>query len=113
MKINITGRHFDLSDSIKEYVEDKIGRHEKIFSGLTEVDVLLKGEDRTCHCELILHLKNKQNAVIDVANDSMYAAIDLASDKAQRQLRKFKGKMSERRHRKAGVMQENDADTED
>lgn len=107
MKINITGRHFDLSDAIRAYVEEKIEKLERVFSGVTEVEVVLKGEDRTFHCEIILHIKNKpQSTVIDVADDSMYAAIDLAVDKAQRQLRKHKGKISERRHRKGGVVVE-------
>jgi putative sigma-54 modulation protein len=103
MKINITGRHFDLSDAITEYVNEKLDRLERVFNGVTEVEILLKGEDRTLHCEIIMHISNKPNIVIDVADDSMYAAIDLAIDKAQRQLRKHKEKLRSHRSSSAEI----------
>lgn len=98
MKVTITGRHFELSDGIREYANEKIEKLERILDSITEVEVLLKGEDRSFHCEFIIHVANKPNVVIDVAHDSMYAAIDLAIDKAQRQVRKHKEKTQDHRH---------------
>ncbi|MHC4887471.1 MAG: ribosome hibernation-promoting factor, HPF/YfiA family [Planctomycetota bacterium] len=99
MKINITGRHFDVSDAIREYIDEKVKRLDRTFDGVSELDVLLKADDRSLHCEFILHIKNKPSIVIDVADESIYAAIDLATDKAQRQLRRHKERTKE--HRKS------------
>lgn len=92
MQINITGRHFEISDAIRDYATEKAEKLQRFYNGITGADVLLKGEDRTFHCEMILHMDNKNTAVVDVKHDSMYAAIDLAVDKAQRQVRKHKEK---------------------
>lgn len=98
MRTTITGRHFEISDAIRTYATEKAEKLERVFDGISEVEVLLKGEDRRFHCELIIHVANKPNVVIDVAHDSMYAAIDLAMDKAQRQVRRHKERLRERRH---------------
>ncbi|MFH0910693.1 MAG: ribosome-associated translation inhibitor RaiA [Planctomycetota bacterium] len=93
MQVHISGVHFDLSDPIRSYTAEKAGKLGRIFDGITEIEILLKGDKRKFHCEMILHISNKPDIVIDVADDNMYAAVDLAVDKGQRQLRRLKEKL--------------------
>ncbi|MBN1257910.1 MAG: ribosome-associated translation inhibitor RaiA [Planctomycetes bacterium] len=119
MQINITGRHFELSDAIRTYAAEKAEKLQKFFNGVTTTDILLKSEDRTFHCEIILHINNNPDVVIDVAHESMYAAIDLALDKAQRQLRRHKERVRghhrhvERRELTSAEIAETEDDDED
>lgn len=104
MQINMTGRHFEISDSIREYLLEKAKRLERVFDGITEIEAVLKNEDRTFHCELIIHIRNKPSLVVDESQESMHAAIDVATDKAQRQLRRHKERVREHRPGDSGKM---------
>lgn len=97
MNISITGRHFEVSDALREYINEKVKRLDRSYDGINELEVLLKAEDRALHCEFILHIKNKPSIVIDVAQETIYAAIDLATDKAQRQLSRHKERIKDHR----------------
>ena len=98
MQVHITGRHFDVSDAIREYATEKAEKLQRIYDAINEVEIVMKGDDRTFHCEWIVHLQNAPHVVIDVTHESMYAAVDVAADKAMRQVRRQKEKLTDRRH---------------
>ncbi len=101
MKMIIKGRHMAVTAPIREYAEEKIGRTSKILdheSMTTEVELYVEKNPS---------IENNQVAEITVftkgpvirskeASTDMYAAIDLAADKLERQFRKYKGKMQDR-----------------
>lgn len=99
MDISITGRHIELKESLKKYAMDKFGNIDRFFSGITSVELILKHEDRKVHCEAIIHAKKHATIVIDVARDEFNEAIDLAVDKCERQLRRLKEKVEDKRSR--------------
>lgn len=98
MDINITGRHVEVTDEIRNYATEKFSKTDRIHHGIISIDVILKDEDRKQHCEAIIHTKKKNSLVIDVARDEILEAIDVAVDKCERGLRKLKEKsVSQRR----------------
>lgn len=97
MQISVSGRHFEVTDNVKSYATEKMERLERFAKGIETVDVVLKEEDRTNHCEIIVHVKNSKSIVVDVAHEEMFAAIDLALDKAERQLRRHNEKLHDHR----------------
>lgn len=99
MQISITARHHDLTNEERAYAEEKFGRMDRIFQGIVTAEVILKEEDRKCHCEVILHAKGKNDIVVDVARDEILEAIDVAVDKVERQLRRAKEKMTAKRRK--------------
>lgn len=104
MQISLTGRHFEVTDSVRAYVDEKIGRLEKFSKELSRIEVVLKNEGRKFHCEFIMHVKGLDVLVIDVAHgESMHAAIDLALDKAENQLRRNSEKKLSRRREHVDV----------
>ena len=107
MDIIITGRHLELKNSVKEYAREKLSHVDRFFGGISSIEVVFKQEDRKIHCEVIIHVKRHETIVIDVARDEFNEAIDVAVDKCERQLRRLKEKVEDKRPRR-----QNGADSE-
>ncbi len=89
MQITVTAKKMDLTPAIRSYAEEKIGRLEKFVDGIMEAHVLLRVERHRHIAEVTLRAKQadftgKEN------HENLYAAIDLVSDKLERQVRKYK-----------------------
>ncbi len=98
MDIRISAIHMDIDNSIKEYAEDKLGGVDKFYNGAQSVEVILKSDDKKVHCEAIIHVKKRGTVVVDVARDEVFEAIDVASAKCERQMRRLKEKNEAKRH---------------
>ena len=102
MSITVTGRKTTVTPSLKAYVDEKIGRSLEVFEAAAmDTEVVF----RTAHnpanpvsntCEVTVYAKGAVIRVSESADD-MYAAIDAASDKVARQLRKYKTRVVDRR----------------
>ena len=101
MKFNIHGQKLEVTDAIRSYIEEKIGRLEKYFenpSDLTaNVVIKMRGRDQVVEVTIPapkLILRGEE------ANNDLYASIDLVSDKIERQIRKNKTRMSSKNNKK-------------
>ena len=95
MNIKVVGKNIEITDSIREYVEKRVERLEKFEGKNTEITVVCSVERE----EQIIEIQINQNGEfirIEERNDDLYASIDLAIDKAERQLRKEKEKRVEK-----------------
>ena len=94
MKFNIHGKKLEVTESIKEYIENKIGRLDKYFDNpdniTATVSIKLSGKKQVVEVTI-----NTHSFVIrgEEANNDLYASIDLVSDKIERQIRKNKTRM--------------------
>lgn len=108
MQINITGRHMPVTDSIREYAEEKIAKAARVHDrDEMAIDVVLHVEKNPANknrdvAEVTAHMKGMVVRAEEAAPD-MYAAIDLVSEKLERQMRKFKAKLVHRRNGKTAV----------
>jgi len=91
MQINITFRHLDSSEGLKEYVRRKIGRLEKYFEGPVEAHVILKAEKFRNEAEVILRGDGLDITAREETQD-MYEAIDLVSDVLEKQVKRLREK---------------------
>ena len=92
MRFNIHGKNIDVTDSIKDYIESKIGRISKYFKDTdlnASVTVRVRGKDQIV--EVTIPTDRVTLRAEDTHSD-LYAAIDLVSDKLERQIRKNKSK---------------------
>lgn len=97
MNIVIRGDRIEVTDAIRSYAEEKIGRLERYLENSEELsaNVLLKVTNRDQKVEVTIPLNNGILRAEEVHED-LYAAIDKVSDKIERQIRKNKTKMQAR-----------------
>lgn len=92
MQLNITGHHVEVTDSLKSYVAEKLGRLEKHFDHVNNVHVILSVEKLRQKSEATVNV-NGASLFADSTDQDMYAAIDSMADKLDRQIKKHKEKL--------------------
>ena len=94
MKMNIRGSKIKITSAINDYIENKIGKLDKYLERPDEITanvvVKVKGKDQTV--EVTIPMKKLILRAEETHND-LYAAIDLVSEKLERQIRKNKTRM--------------------
>lgn len=92
MKFIILGKNIDVTEGLKNAVEEKIGKLEKYFTPETEVHVTLSVEKDRQKIEVTIPVKGNIIRSEQVSND-MYVSIDLVEEIIERQLKKYKNKL--------------------
>lgn len=92
MQLNITFRNLASSDFLKDYAKDKVERVHKYLDRAGEAHVVLSLERHLHHADITIMsgawlLRGREKS------EDMYASIDLAMDKIERQLRRYKEKL--------------------
>ena len=98
MKFNIRGQKMDVTPSINDYVEKKIGKLSKYFAQSDDLTatVLLKVRGKEQTVEVTIPFKKIVLRAEETHKD-LYAAIDLVSEKLERQIRKNKTRIAQRK----------------
>jgi putative sigma-54 modulation protein len=92
MQINLTGRHVEVTDALKDYVNSKFSKLERHFDQINNVHVILDVEKLIQKAEATLHVNGGELFATSEHSD-MYAAIDGLIDKLDRQVIKHKEKL--------------------
>lgn len=99
MNINIRGSKIELTDAIKSYIEEKIGRLQKYFDAdSVNANVVVKVNGINQIVEVTIPAK-KMILRAEVSSKDLYDAIDTVSDKLERQIRKNKTRMNKRKNK--------------
>lgn len=106
MDIQITAKKIEIPQDIREYAKEKISKLEKFNHRVQSVDTVIKAEERHILCEAIIRVENRSPIIIEVSADTIQAAVDLAVDKCERQLRKDKERDSVRRRQRSAAKNE-------
>jgi len=99
MKVEMSGRHFDLTEALKQHVEKKLGGLEKFYNGIDGVHVILDFTTGASQAHLQLRGDRLKLDARGKSHD-MYAAFDNAFDSLEGQMRKFKDRHHGHPHRK-------------
>ena len=98
MKFNIRGNKIDVTPAIKSYIEEKIGRLDKYFENPQDVSatvvIRVRGNEQIVEVTIPVRkgiLRGEQS------HSDLYAAIDVVSDKMERQIRKNKTKLKKQK----------------
>ena len=92
MRITITGRNIELTDGLKEAVEDRLSKLEKYFTPETEAHVTLSVEKERQKIEVTIPVKGSVIRAEQVSND-MYVSIEVVEETIERQLKKYRNKI--------------------
>ena len=114
MNISLTGRQLELTDAIKAHMNASIETLSKYNMDIISVNVIAsaqtkKGKEHSV-VEYVINLAHKNSIVIKQNSEDLYSAIDLASSRAQKAMRRMHDKDSD--HHKVG-MNEAKAETVD
>ncbi len=97
MKINVTGKNMKITDSLKDYIKEKLGKLENHF------ETAIMSAHVTCIVEKDRHIVdiNIQTTATTVhvteESDDLYKSVDNALDTVMRKVRKLKEKMVSRK----------------
>ena len=96
MYIHVNGKNIEITDAIKAYVKEKIGKVANHYDQITGIDVILSViKNPAATGKHIAEVSCKMTTGVvhcEEAAESMYASVDLLADKLQRQVQKFKDK---------------------
>lgn len=96
MYIHVTGKNIEITDAIKAYVKEKVGKVATHYDQITAIDVVLSViKNPAASGKHIAEVTCKMNTGVvrcEESADSMYESIDLLADKLSRQVKKFKDK---------------------
>ena len=94
MQISLTGHHVEITPAIRDYINDKLVRIERHFENATDIHVILTVEKLEHRAEATLNVSGNSLHAHSV-DENMYAAIDSLVDKLDRQVRKYKEKLTD------------------
>ncbi|MDD2710269.1 MAG: ribosome-associated translation inhibitor RaiA [Verrucomicrobiae bacterium] len=98
MNVHVTGRHFVVTDPIRDYALKKLEHIGLSFPRVIDAHVILEVQKHRHICEVVLACANHIHIEASEESEDMYASIDLCVDKLARQMRKYKTKI-QRHHR--------------
>ena len=115
MQVHIHSKNLSVRDNLKDYAEEKLGKLTKVYPEISSADIGFtrrakkSGEDKY-KVEITLHCKGNLVRAEEDEN-TPFAAIDLVSEKLERQLRRFKGKLytNLNKHKKRSARKQRDS----
>lgn len=94
MRIAFTFRHLEATDALKSHVRDKLTRVRKLLGGPAQASVVLSTERFLQGCDVTVSAGGKTFKGSDQSED-MYASVDRAVDRIERQVRRSKGRAND------------------
>ena len=96
MRITVKGRNIEITDAIRAYAEEKIGKVVNHYDQIQSIDVVLNviknPSVSQSHTAEVLCKFVSGSVQAEESAESMYASIDLLADKLDRQVKKMKDK---------------------
>ncbi len=92
--ITITGRHVLVTEAMKDYALEKISKIERFSPRMIDVMMTMDIQKLDHRVDIVIHFNNMKIKSHAITGD-MYASIDLAVDKLQNQIRRYKDKIQD------------------
>ena len=99
MQIKISARHGHLNEATQDFIREKAQRLNRFFDRLTSIEVTVDLKEDNRQVEFLVSAEHKHDFVARESNNDILAAVDLAVDKLEGQLRRYKGKVQDHRRR--------------
>lgn len=101
--IYVIGKHIEITDAMRNYVWEKLSRIEKIADQIIDITVTLDAQKLEQSCSIFMnfihfHIK------VGASTDNMYSAIDKATDRLIKLIRRYKTKLQSHRAKHASTV---------
>jgi putative sigma-54 modulation protein len=98
MEITVTGRHIEITPAIKQYATDKVSKLPRYFDRVLQINVIADRRDNhTFEAEIIVDAEHHEDFVAKASGPDLYACVDSAVDKLERQLTDHKERLRQRK----------------
>lgn len=101
MKVQLTGRGFDVTPAIRNFVDEHVEKLAKYLDDIIEIHGFLTVEKYRHEAEVNVHTRRHKFASTNVSND-MYSSLTAVFNKLESQAKKLKDKRKERKREGAG-----------
>jgi putative sigma-54 modulation protein len=98
VQIKITGRHVEVPDDVRAYIEAKAKKLPRFYDRIREIEVVLDHESEQFTTEMIVRADRKHTFVARETGPDTFALVDLVIDKLERQLIRHKEKHRDHKH---------------
>lgn len=95
MQVSITGRHVNVTDNIKDHVNEKLERCLGFFPRIESIRVILDMEHRDSVSEVVVQAANHVRVAATEKSENLYDAIDRSIEHVERQLRRERDKVQD------------------
>ena len=95
MRYTITGRNIEVTPGLRDAVQEKLGKLECYFTPDTEIYATLSVQKDVQKIEVTIPVKGSIIRAEQVSTD-MYTSIDLVQETIERQLKKYKSRLTDR-----------------
>ena len=96
MQISVTFKHIDASEPLRTYVSEKLNKFDRYLHNPAEANVVLSVEKHRHQAEITI-VGDRMAINGREETDDMYSAIDMVLDKLEKQIKKSKEKLSDKR----------------
>lgn len=107
MHIHVNGRNIEITDAIKAYVKEKVGKVTNHYDQIQAIDVVLSVIKNPAasgkHIAEVICKLTSGAIHCEESAESMYASIDLLADKLDRQVKKHKDKSLTSKDKSASI----------
>ena len=100
MQLSLTGHHIEITPPLRAYVTTKMDRIQRHFDNVVDAHCVLSVEKLRHRAEATINLGGG-GIFADSVEENMYAAIDILVDKLDRQVKKYKEKLTDHHAREA------------
>lgn len=101
MQVQVRGRNVEVTPALKDYVEKRLGKLERFLENLSEAQVTMTVEKDSHRVEVTLPINGMILRGEETTGD-MYSSIDLVVDKLEKQIDRYKGRLTRRGGRGTG-----------
>ncbi len=106
MKYQISGKQIDIGDALQTHVKDELSAVvAKYAERPTDANIIFSKNAHEFVCEVIVHLSTGLNAQAKAHATEIYAAFDLAAEKMEKQLRRYKRRLKDHHRERANPVE--------
>ena len=94
MRIDVTGKGFEVTPAIEQYAEQKCSKLPRFYDGVQSIEVILEQpRSERFEVEVRVDVEKHDTFVATADGHDLYGCVDLCTDKMTRQLTDFKERL--------------------
>ena len=98
MRLELTGRHIDITPALRKLVETRVGKLDRLLNdSAVSAQVVLTRERNRLQAEITLHARGEKFLHSVATSSAWVTSVGQATDRLAQQARKLKGKWQERK----------------